>query len=176
MKIDQLLKENGSVKTSTESISEKFLIDKNGKWFFEGSEIKRQPMIKLFSRFLKLEADQKYYIITPFEKVSVKVIDVPFIVKSMEVVGIGENQSITIITNVDHNVVVGKEYPIRFSINPGNNGVIPYVKVNDKLEAVFSRMQTLEIIDLCVNFKRSSRNTMGLWSDNFFVALEDNNF
>jgi len=28
----------------------------------------------------------------------------------------------------------------------------------------------------CINFKKSSENTMGLWSDNFFVALETDNF
>ncbi|MDB4831865.1 DUF1285 domain-containing protein [Hyphomicrobiales bacterium] len=176
MKIERLFKEIGLGEVNTESINEKFLIDRNGKWFFEGSEIKRQPMINLFSRFLKLEADQKYYIITPYEKVLVKVIDVPFVIKSIKAVGAGKNQLLTVITNVDHEIIVGKKYPIRFAINPTNNGVTPYVKVKDNLEAVFSRMQTLEIIDLCINFKKSSENTMGLWSDNFFVALETDNF
>ena len=90
MKIERLFKEIGLGEVNTESINEKFLIDRNGKWFFEGSEIKRQPMINLFSRFLKLEADQKYYIITPYEKVLVKVIDVPFVIKSIKAVGAGK--------------------------------------------------------------------------------------
>jgi len=176
MKIDQLLKKNGIFESDIENFNEKFLIDKNGKWFFEGSEIKRQPMIKLFSRFLKLENDQKYYIVTPYEKILVKVLDVPFIVRSMKVRGVAESQLITVQTNVDDELIVGKNHPIRFAFNPVNNGIIPYVKVKDNLEAVFTRMQTLEVIDLCTNYKKISKDTFGLWSDNFFIALESDNF
>ena len=52
---------------------------RNGKWTYMGSEIKRPAMIKLFSNIIRLDEDGHYYLVTPVEKVRIKVDDVPFV-------------------------------------------------------------------------------------------------
>ena len=58
-------------------------IMRNGKWFYMGSEIKRPAMIKLFSRILRLDEDNHYYLVTPVEKVRIQVEYAPFVATSI---------------------------------------------------------------------------------------------
>ena len=48
-------------------------IDRDGRWFHEGSEIKRQELVSLFAGLLRREEDGGYYLVTPVEKVEVDV-------------------------------------------------------------------------------------------------------
>jgi hypothetical protein len=48
-------------------------IDRDGRWFHEGSEIKRVELVALFAGLLRREADGGYYLVTPVEKVEVSV-------------------------------------------------------------------------------------------------------
>jgi hypothetical protein len=48
-------------------------IDRDGRWFHEGSEIKRFELVSLFAGLLRREDDGAYYLITPVEKVEVAV-------------------------------------------------------------------------------------------------------
>ena len=53
-------------------------IARNGTWFYLGTPIGRFELVKLFSSILKVE-DGKYFLVTPAEKVGIKVDDAPFI-------------------------------------------------------------------------------------------------
>ena len=46
-------------------------IDRDGRWFHEGSEIKRVELVSLFAGLLRRENDGAYYLVTPVEKVEV---------------------------------------------------------------------------------------------------------
>ncbi|TDO98892.1 DUF1285 domain-containing protein [Marinomonas balearica] len=59
------------------------LIQRNGEWIHEGSAIKREKMVTLFSRVLWCE-DSQYFLVTPHEKVRIQVEDVPFLVTQCE--------------------------------------------------------------------------------------------
>ncbi len=48
-------------------------IDRDGRWFHEGSEIKRVELVSLFAGLLRREDDGAYYLVTPVEKVEVAV-------------------------------------------------------------------------------------------------------
>ena len=48
-------------------------IDRDGRWFHEGSEIKRYELVSLFAGLLRREEDGCYYLVTPVEKVEVDV-------------------------------------------------------------------------------------------------------
>ena len=54
-------------------------IDREGNWFYQGSIIGRKKLKVLFSRILKLENDN-YFLVTPVEKVSVKVDLAPYMI------------------------------------------------------------------------------------------------
>ena len=51
----------------------------DGRWFYEGSPIGRASLVQLFASVLKRE-DDKYFLVTPVEKVGITVEDTPFIV------------------------------------------------------------------------------------------------
>ena len=53
-------------------------IARDGTWFYLGTPIGRAPLVKLFSSILKLE-DGKYFLVTPVEKVGIKVDDAPLL-------------------------------------------------------------------------------------------------
>ena len=53
-------------------------IASDGTWFYCGSPIGRKKLVKLFSSIL-IKEKNKYYLITPVEKVGIKVDDAPFI-------------------------------------------------------------------------------------------------
>ena len=54
-------------------------IDSEGRWFHEGSEIKRIQLVKLFASVLLFE-DGHYFLVTPIEKARIQVEDVPFLI------------------------------------------------------------------------------------------------
>ena len=60
-------------------------IDRNGDWQHEGSTIQRDSLVRLFASILRLEADGHYYLVTPVEKLGIKVEDAPFLVIRMAV-------------------------------------------------------------------------------------------
>ena len=59
-------------------------IDREGNWFYQGSIIDRKKLKILFSRILKLEKNN-YFLVTPVEKVSVKVDLAPYMIIDYEV-------------------------------------------------------------------------------------------
>lgn len=52
-------------------------IARDGTWFYERSPINRFELVRLFSSILKKE-DDRYFLVTPVEKVGIKVDDAPF--------------------------------------------------------------------------------------------------
>ena len=51
----------------------------DGRWFYEGSPIGRASLVELFASVLKREGD-KYFLVTPVEKVGITVEDTPFLI------------------------------------------------------------------------------------------------
>ncbi len=150
----------------------KFFIDKECNWFFEGSLIKREAMIKLFSRYLQIDNDGAYHIVTPYEEVRVDVYDVPFKVTKLFFSGKGMGQFVNITTNVGDVIEIGKEHPIVYKVNPANNGLKPYIIVRDKLEAIFPRSLTFELINHCEYKLEENKKKFGLWSNGIFFNIE----
>ena len=54
-------------------------IDEHGKWFYDGSEITRLRMVKLFASVLCKEG-KHFYLKTPVEKIAITLEDAPFII------------------------------------------------------------------------------------------------
>src|SRR5690242_21716419 len=75
-------------------------IKADGTWFYLGTPIGRMPLVQLFSSVLRKDADGKTYLVTPVERVGIRVADAPFIAVEMNVSGAGDEQVITFRTNV----------------------------------------------------------------------------
>jgi len=111
----------------------------DGTWFYMNSPIGRKPLVQLFASVLRHDGDGKYYLVTPVEKVGIRVEDAPFTAVRMAVEGEGPTQSIRFETNVDDEVPVDAAHPLRFVEEEGTGGLKPYVLVRARLEALVSR-------------------------------------
>lgn len=110
----------------------------DGTWFYLGTPIGRPALVKLFSSILKVE-DDRYFLVTPVEKVGIRVDDAPFSAVEMQVDGEGEARRLSFRTQVDEWVEVGPDHSLRFETETGTDGLKPYVHVRRGLWARVSR-------------------------------------
>lgn len=109
-------------------------IRRDGSWDYMGTPITRERMVKLFSTILRRDDDQ-YFLVTPVEKVGIKVDDAPFVAIEMVL----EDDHIYFRTNLDDYVKVDEEHPIYVTVNEKTGEPSPYVRVRDRLDALLSR-------------------------------------
>ena len=121
-------------------------IKRDGTWFYMGTPIGRAPLVRLFSTVLRKDEDGKTYLVTPVEKVGIRVEDAPFVVVEMNAEGSGDDQVLTFRTNVGDLVECGSDHPLRFDIIGKTDQLKPYVHVRGRLEALLARPVMYELI------------------------------
>ncbi|MCJ8052657.1 DUF1285 domain-containing protein [Shinella curvata] len=120
----------------------------DGTWFYLGTPIGRAPLVRLFSTVLRKDEDGKTYLVTPVEKVGIRIVDAPFLAVEMNVSGEGADRKLTFRTNVGDVVEAGAEHPLRFVISGENNELKPYLLVRGRLEALVSRAVMYDLVEL----------------------------
>ena len=123
-------------------------IKADGTWFYMGTPIGRMPLVQLFASVLRKDEDGKTYLVTPVEKVGIRVEDAPFVAVEMNASGEGEGQVLTFRTNVGDVVAAGPEHPLRFVDEEGTDGLKPYLLVRGRLEALVARPVMYEIAEI----------------------------
>ena len=148
---------------------------RNGKWTYMGSEIKRPAMIKLFSNIIRLDDDGHYYLVTPVEKVRIKVDDVPFVAVSMNKTEDEGINCLSFTTNVQDEVTLSKENPIEIIIND-NDEPSPYITVRKNLKALISRSVYYDLINMAEEEMIDDKKFLVIKSNNTsFKLYEINN-
>ena len=109
----------------------------DGTWHYCGSPIGRAPLVQLFASVLRKDGD-RYVLVTPVEKVGVRVDDAPFLAVEMQVETKDGEPVITFRTNVDDFVTVDAEHRLRFERGAAE-GLKPYVRVRGGLWALVKR-------------------------------------
>ena len=120
----------------------------DGTWFYMGTPIGRQPLVRLFSTVLRKDEDGRTYLVTPVEKVGIRVEDAPFVAVEMNVSTRDDVQVLTFRTNVGDVVEAGREHPLRFVIEGENSELKPYLLVRGRLEALVSRPVMYDLVEL----------------------------
>ena len=123
-------------------------IRSDGSWWYLGTPIGRMPLVQLFSSVLRKDDDGKTYLVTPAEKVGIRVADAHFLAVELAVTGEGENQVLTFRTNVGDVVEAGREHALRFVEDEETGGMKPYLHVRGRLEALVTRAMTYELLAL----------------------------
>jgi hypothetical protein len=123
-------------------------IKRDGTWFYLGTPIGRMPLVQLFSSVLRRDEDGKTYLVTPVEKVGIRVEDAPFIGVEVNASGEGDDRVLTFRTNVGDVVEAGPEHPLRFVDEPETGGLKPYLHVRGRLEALVARPVMYELAEL----------------------------
>jgi len=141
-------------------------IARDGTWFYEGTPINRPGLVRLFSTILKKEED-RYFLVTPVEKVGITVEDAPFVAVDFEVKGEDGDQLLQFETNVGDSVLAGPDTPIRVVRDAATGEPSPYVMVRDGLEALIDRKSFYRLVEIGVHHE----GWFGLWSGGEFFGV-----
>ena len=114
----------------------------DGTWFYNGSLIGRAPLVQLFSSILRKDGDQ-YVLVTPVERVGIKVDDAPFLAVEMQ----AENGVLRFRTQVEDWITIDADHPLRFEEGAAE-GVKPYLRVRDDLWALVKRALFYDLVAL----------------------------
>lgn len=117
----------------------------DGTWMHEGTRITREALVRLFATILRKDEDGQTYLVTPVEKIVVKVHDAPFVAIRADRHGEGREQQIVFTTNVGDVITAGPEHPIRVEMN--GDEPRPYVLVRGRLEARILRAPFYEMVE-----------------------------
>lgn len=123
-------------------------IKADGTWFYMGTPIGRMPLVQLFSSVLRKDEDGRTYLVTPVEKVGIRVEDAHFLAVEMDVSGKGEGQILTFRTNVGDIVEAGPEHRLRFVDEDETGGLKPYLHVRGRLEALVARPVMYQLAEI----------------------------
>jgi uncharacterized protein len=141
----------------------------DGTWFYCGSPIGRLPLVQLFASILRKDGD-RYVLVTPVEKVGLKVDDAPFLAVELKVEGEGADIGLTFRTNVDDIVTVDDRRPLRFE--PGAaEGLKPYVRVRDNLWALVKRALYYDLVALGTTERCRGEAWFGVRSRGVFFPM-----
>ena len=141
-------------------------IARDGTWFYLGTPIGRPELVRLFSTILKKE-DDKYFLVTPVEKVGITVEDAPFVAVDFETKGEGRDQFLTFTTNVGDSAEAGPDNPIRVERDPETGEPSPYVLIRANLEALIDRKSFYRLVEAGEHHE----DWFGIWSGGQFFPM-----
>lgn len=122
-------------------------IRSDGTWFYMGTPIGREPLVRLFSTVLRKDEDGKTYLVTPVEKVGIRVQDAHFVAVEMSVTEEASESVLTFRTNLGDVVEAGPEHKLRFEVVGENHELKPYLAVRGRLEALVSRAVMYDLVE-----------------------------
>lgn len=122
-------------------------IRRDGSWFYMGTPIGRQAMVDLFASVLRKDEDGRTYLVTPVEKLGIRVEDAHFAMVEVTITGEGDAQAITARSNAGDIVEAGPEHPLRFEVETAHGGLKPYIRVRGRLDGLFTRSAMLQLVE-----------------------------
>ncbi len=140
-------------------------IRRDGTWFYLGTPIGRPALVQLFSTVLRRDDDGRTYLVTPVEKVGIRVEDAPFLAVEVDASRRDGAQVLTFRTNVGDVVEAGPDNPLRFTEEGETGGLKPYLLVRGRLEALVNRAVTYELVELGEEIEHEGRRMFAVRSN-----------
>lgn len=144
-------------------------IASDGTWFYLGTPIGRPALVRLFSTILKRE-DGKHFLVTPVEKVGIKVDDAPFL--AVEMLKEGGGELLRFRTNVDDWVDCDAGHRLRFE-RSSEGGLTPYLHVRADLWAKVARPVYYDLVDIGEERMVDGKMKFGIASAGAFFPMAD---
>ena len=164
-------------------------IRRDGSWWHEGRPIRRKGMAGLFASVL-LFNEGEYFLVTPAEKVRIRVEDCPFLMTTLRIENAGDasTQALYLRSSLGEEVAVGAEHPLLIGADGSANAEPhPTVNVRDGLLGLVSRSAFYQLTELVVNRTDTAfdgadekaegktdedlASNFGIWSGGVFFAL-----
>jgi hypothetical protein len=141
----------------------------DGTWFYNNSPIGRLPLVQLFSSILRRDED-RYVLVTPVERVGIKVDDAPFLAVEMIVEERQGGRRLTFRTNVEDFVTIDREHPLRFERGAAE-GLKPYALVRGGLWALVKRALFYDLVALGETRVQDGEDWFGVASSGAFFPM-----
>lgn len=141
----------------------------DGTWFYNSSPIGRLPLVQLFASILRRDED-RYVLVTPVERVGIRVDDAPFLAVEMIVEQRSEGRRLSFRTNVEDVVAVDEDHPLRFERGAAE-GLKPYVLVRDRLWALVKRALFYDLVALGETRRQGGEDWFGVASGGVFFPM-----
>lgn len=138
-------------------------IKRNGQWFYMDTPIGRPALVKLFSSVLRHDDDGCYYLVTPVEKVRIRVEDAPFLAILVERHEEERVKYLRFTTQTGDVVIAGAEHPIRV-VYKEDQEPSPYIHVRDRLEALISRNVYYQLVEWGIEIEDAERPALAVQS------------
>lgn len=119
------------------------LIRADGVWMHDGGPIGRPELVRLFSTVLRKDPDG-YCLVTPVEKLSIRVDDLPFRAVAVE----ADNGVLRFLTDVGDAVEAGAEHPIVVETDAVTGEPAPRLRVRGDLWARITRSVFYELVEM----------------------------
>jgi uncharacterized protein len=152
------------------------VIKADGSWQHGGTPIGRPALVKLFSTVLRREADGSHVLVTPVEKLSIRVEDAAFLAVEATSDGEGAGRTLAFRLLTDDIVVAGPDNPLRIE-TAADGTPRPYLHVRGPrdraLEALVNRPVFYQLADLALAEQERTGGPPGLWSGGVFFAFAD---
>lgn len=123
-------------------------IARNGSWYHEGRPFQREALVRLLSSILKREGDE-YFLVSPVEKMRIRVEDVPFIAVGMTEEKTADSSApvLWFRTLTQDLVRLDAEHPLRVQVDPVSGEPRPYIMVRGGMEARIHRPVFYELVE-----------------------------
>jgi hypothetical protein len=136
-----------------------------------GTPIGRPALVRLFSTVLKREGD-KHFLVTPVEKVGIRVDDAPFLAVEMQKDHDAGNLVLRFRTNVDDWVICDAAHRLRFTM-ASDGGLTPYLHVRSDLWAKVTRAIYYDLVDMGEERMVDGQDMFGVTSAGAFFPMAD---
>jgi len=146
-------------------------IASDGTWFYMGTPIGRPALVRLFSTILKRE-DGKHFLVTPVEKVGIRVDDAPFLAVEMQTSNDSHGARLRFLTNVDDWVDCDAAHRLRFEM-ADDGGLTPYLHVRSDLWAKVTRAIYYDLVDMGEERMVDGQEMFGIESAGVFFPMAD---
>tara|TARA_S200000501_G_scaffold372675_2_gene418258 strand:+ start:268 stop:801 length:534 start_codon:yes stop_codon:yes gene_type:complete len=138
---------------------QEFFINREGDWFYNDSPIKNNKLVNLFSTVLRKDFED-YYLVTPVEKVLVKVDLAPYKIVDFKI----NDKSIILETNLNYDFELNDVNTTK--LIKENNTSIPIVNVRNNIEGFFNRNTYYKLVDWALERNFIENNFLFLPSNN----------
>ena len=120
-------------------------INREGVWYHEGGEIKRDSMVRMFASILRREDDGEYYLVTPAEKWRISVESHPLIVVDVTRLDKDGEHRLEVRLNTGKTCLIGPEHPL---LSDASVDGVAAVRLPHNLSAIFSRAAWYRLVQM----------------------------
>lgn len=138
-------------------------IASDGTWYHEGHAIQRESMVRLFASVLRKQGDE-YFLLTPAEKLTIRVDDAPFVATMLEIHSHNDKQALVFTTNLGDKIISDDQHPIRVEFDALTSEPRPYVHFRNGLDALISRSAFLDMANQAESYERDGRKFLSISS------------